>query len=48
MPSINTKLMSEVPVAVPEIESQRRIAAILSSIDNKVELNEAINENLAA
>ena len=48
MPSINTKLMSEVPVAIPEIESQQRIADILSSIDNKIELNEIINENLAA
>ena len=46
MPSINTKLMSEVPVAIPEIESQQRIADILSSIDNKIELNEIINENL--
>ena len=46
MPSINTKLMSEVPVSIPEIESQQRIADILSSIDNKIELNETINENL--
>ena len=46
MPSINTKLMSEVRVAIPEIESQQRIADILSSIDNKIELNETINENL--
>jgi len=46
MPSINTKLMSEVPVSIPEIESQKRIADILSSIDNKIELNETINENL--
>lgn len=48
MPSINTKLMSEVPVSIPEIESQQRIADILSSIDNKIELNETINENLVA
>lgn len=47
MPSINTKLMSEVPVSIPEIESQQRIADILSSIDNKIELNETINENLS-
>lgn len=46
MPSINTKLMSEVPVAIPEIESQQRIADILSSIDSMIELNETINDNL--
>ena len=48
MPSINTKLMSEVPVVIPKIETQHRISDILSFIDNKIELNEAINENLAA
>ncbi len=46
MPSINTKLMSEVPVVIPEIESQQRIVDILSSIDSKIELNETINGNL--
>ena len=46
MPSINTKLMSEVPVAIPELKIQRRIADMLSSIDNKIELNRTINENL--
>lgn len=46
MPSINTKLMGEIEVSVPSIDTQKRIAAILSSIDDKIELNTAINENL--
>ena len=46
MPSINTKLMSEVPIEVPALKVQRRIVAMLSAIDKKIELNETINENL--
>lgn len=46
MPSINTKLLGEVPVSVPSIQTQRRIAAILSSLDDKIELNNKINTNL--
>ena len=48
MPSINTKLMGEVEVSVPSIDTQKRIVTILSSIDDKIELNAVINENLAA
>ena len=46
MPSINTRLMGEIEVSVPDIDTQKRIAIILSAIDNKIELNTAINENL--
>lgn len=47
MPSINTKLLGEVEVVCPEIEEQRKIADILSIIDDKIEENQEINENLA-
>lgn len=47
MPSINTKLLGEVEVVCPEIEEQRKIADILSKIDDKIEENQKINENLA-
>ncbi|WP_322203456.1 restriction endonuclease subunit S [Acutalibacter intestini] len=46
MPSINTKFMGEVPVVYPSIEIQRKIAVILSAIDNKIDVNNVINENL--
>lgn len=46
MPSINTKLMSEVPITYPTIEKQRAIASILSKIDDKIEENQRINNNL--
>jgi len=47
MPSINTKLMGEIPIVVPDMKTQKNIASILDSIDSKIELNEQINENLA-
>lgn len=46
MPSINTKFMGEVPIVYPPIEAQRKIADILSIIDDKIDLNNRINENL--
>ena len=46
MPSINTKLMPEIPILLPKLEEQRCIADILSSFDDKIELNRRINDNL--
>ncbi len=46
MPSINTKFMGEVPIRVPSMEAQNKIASILWMIDDKIELNEKINNNL--
>ena len=46
MPSINTKLLSEVPISLPPLSDQRRIAALLSSLDRKIELNNKINARL--
>ena len=48
MPSINTKLLGEVVVTFPELEQQKRISGILSAIDSKIEVNQKINDNLAA
>ena len=48
MPSINTKLMGEIPIEVPDIKTQMRMTSIFSAIDSKIELNEKINDNLAA
>ena len=46
MPSINTKLMKDLEVPLPTMEIQQKIASILSALDDKIELNNKINENL--
>lgn len=46
MPSINTKLLGEVEIALPPIDAQVRIASLLSAVDTKIEMNEKINDNL--
>jgi type I restriction enzyme S subunit len=46
MPSINTQLLSDVPITFPNIEEQRQIGDILSALDDKIEINTKINHNL--
>ena len=46
MPSINTKLLGEVPVSIPDLDIQKAIATVLSAVDDKIELNNKINNNL--
>ena len=44
---VSGNTMKSIKVCVPvDIEEQRRIGAVLSAIDDKIELNTAINENL--
>jgi len=44
---VSGNTMKSIKVCVPvDIEEQRRISAVLSAIDDKIELNTAINENL--
>lgn len=47
MPSINTKLLGEVEVAYPSQTEQQKIVALLSALDDKIEINQKINDNLA-
>jgi len=46
MPSLNTKILSEVPIYYPALPEQRAIARILGSLDDKIELNRCMNETL--
>lgn len=46
MPSINTELLSRVPISIPSLPEQRAIADILSSLDSKIELLREQNEIL--
>ena len=45
---INKTQFSKIQVDVPSLNEQMQIASILSKIDDKIELNNAINNNLAA
>jgi len=40
------KNFKNIDIYLPELEVQKRVAAILESIDNKIELNNRINHNL--
>ena len=46
MPSINTKIMGEIPIKFPSRENQDKIVSILSSFDDKIETNKQIINNL--
>jgi type I restriction enzyme S subunit len=46
VPIINKSTFSDYEVDVPSLSDQRRIAKILSSLDDKIECNRRINENL--
>ena len=46
MPSINTALLGQVQISYPDIITQKKIAAILSALDEKIAINRAINDNL--
>ena len=40
--------LAPMPIAVPDVETQKKIVGMLSSIEGKIQNNKAINENLAA
>lgn len=48
MPSLNNKIIESVPIHVPERETQDNVAEILSSLDEKIELNRRQNHTLEA
>ena len=46
MPSLNTQILSDVPIIYPPLAEQRAIAHVLGTLDEKVELNRRMNETL--
>ena len=46
VPSLTVPVIEAVELPLPPLETQRRIAAILSSLDDKIENNNRINRNL--
>lgn len=45
--NLNAQRIKDFDIPYPYIENQKRIANILSSLDDKIELNHRINDNLA-
>ena len=48
MPNLNTSIMSAVPIALPPLDEQEAIAAVLGALDDKIELNRRMNATLEA
>ena len=46
MPSLNTKILSDVDVLYPPLPEQQAIAHILGTLDDKIELNRRMNQTL--
>jgi type I restriction enzyme S subunit len=46
MPSLNQEILKRVNIPLPPIEEQDKVANLLRKIDDKIELNNAINKNL--
>lgn len=46
MPNLNTGILKDLEIPMPSLPEQKRIAAILSSLDDKIENNRKINKNL--
>src|SRR5690606_31656036 len=46
MPSLNTKLMDDIPLTLPNLLIQEKVASVLSALDDKIELNNRINAEL--
>lgn len=47
-PGLSVKTLAKQKVEIPSLDVQEKIVAILSVLDDKIELNNAINDNLAA
>jgi type I restriction enzyme S subunit len=46
MLNLNTSILSECPISLPSLPTQQKNASILSSLDDKIEVNRRINEQL--
>lgn len=46
--NLKTDIVKDFDIYVPSLNTQKNIVSVLSAIDNKIEINNAINDNLAA
>lgn len=48
MPNLNSSILQQVPLSLPSLKEQKRIASILSSLDDKIDLLNRENKTLEA
>ena len=48
IPSLRTETLNRLEFNIPDLDEQREVLSYLEPIDKKIELNNAINNNLAA
>jgi type I restriction enzyme S subunit len=48
VPSLTTEVLNKVEISLPDLPTQKEIASILSSLDDKIELNLQMNQTLEA
>lgn len=46
IPSLTTKTLNQIIVNIPDLETQEKIASILSALDDKIEINNEMNKTL--
>ena len=46
MPNLNTDILAAVPVSFPSIDKQRQITQVLNGLDEKIAINNRVNDNL--
>lgn len=46
MPNLNTDILSDVPIAYPTLKEQRKNVKVLNCLEERIVLNEKINDNL--
>ena len=48
MPNLNTTILGDTPICYPQIENQIKICGILELLDKKIDINNDLNDHLAA
>ena len=48
MASLNTDILKDIVVFLPDISEQHKISRVLKTLDDKILLNNQINDNLVA
>lgn len=46
IPSLRTETLNKMELSIPDMQTQKQIVSILSALDDKIKLNNKINENL--